>query len=58
VKRENYTDRETGKRKALIYWTKEGEPLIIKLTSNGVVYQWDHTPATKDWHSYNYKSDV
>ena len=58
VRRENYTDRETNKRTALIYWTKDGEPMIIKLTVNGITYRWDRTPATKGWSSYNYKPEV
>jgi hypothetical protein len=45
-------------RGALIFWYPNEEPLIIKLTEDGVAYRWDHTPATKDWASYNYKSEV
>lgn len=55
VRREKYMDRLTGKRVALIYWTKgEKQELIVNsLIDEGVRYCWDQrTQATKDWSSY------
>lgn len=58
VKREEYKDWQTEERMALIYWNRDGEPLIIKLEHEGVFYRWNHTPATRDWASYNYRPEL
>jgi hypothetical protein len=55
VRREEWKNKETKKRDALIYWTKDDspEPLILTMTDAEARYQWDGTPATKDWASYD-----
>ena len=55
VRREEYRDRETGRRVALIYWTKDQNPELIinSLVDEGVRYFWNGVPATKDWSTYS-----
>jgi hypothetical protein len=59
VRREDYKDRETKERVAIIYWTKDENELIVNvLVDEGVRYQWNYVPATKAWSSYNYQSEA
>ena len=57
VRREEYKDRQTRKRVALIYWTKDEkkELIVSSLIDEGVRYRWNLIPATKDWPEYNYE---
>jgi hypothetical protein len=52
VRKEKYKDHKTGKRVALIYWTKDRELIVNSLIDEGVRYVWNGTPATKHWSSY------
>jgi hypothetical protein len=54
VRREEYRDRETDKRTALLYWTKDDPPeLIISTLDDGADrYAWNFVLATKPWSSY------
>ena len=59
VRREDYKDRKTGKRAALIYWDKEdGELIINSFIDEGVKYKWNYVPATKKWSEYDYESGL
>jgi hypothetical protein len=60
VRREEYRDRQTNQRVALIYWTKDEkrELIVSSLIDDGVRYKWNGVPATKDWSEYHYVLDV
>ena len=55
VKRENYRYKSSGKRKALLYWSKDGkgELMVATLEDDGKKYNWNGIKATKDWSSYS-----
>lgn len=48
VCREVYKDRQTGRRTALIYWSKDDQriPTIMSLVDGQCTYRWGGIPAT------------
>lgn len=58
VRKENFKNRQTGKRAALIYWTKDDkrELIVNSFIEDGVKYKWNFKPAKKEWAAYNYDS--
>jgi hypothetical protein len=56
-RREEYRDRQTHRRVALIYWipnetTGDPEPTIMSLIDGGARYKWNYVTAAKEWSQY------
>jgi hypothetical protein len=58
VRREEYRDRKSKRRMALIYWTNDEkrELIVSSLVDEGLRYVWNFVPASTKWSTYDVNS--